>query len=196
MSLILTPDLSFYGGTWTPRNIRQIDIVDVTGLGGHTVVIKIPNSFVTLGATKCRLHFIGPRGAGNSTVFNNVTISNAAVTTTRDAWDSMSTPVAVTFASSASVTLLRHHRRMSDEITFTPGVSASGAILIAMNVSSTPASGTTMALRQTKYPATPWPTAYTKAATAEAGTVNRGASYVGVGSGGGISYSLTRIEFK
>jgi hypothetical protein len=85
---------------------------------------------------------------------------------------------------------------MSDEISFTAGVSGSGGILIAMNVSSTPASGTTMALRQTKYPATPWPTAYTKAATAEAGISNRGASYYATGSGGGLSYSLTRIEFK
>jgi hypothetical protein len=196
VSLILSPDLSFYGGTWTPRDIRQLNTADVTGLSGYTVVIKIPNSLLTLGTTKCRLHFIGPRNAGNSTVFVNVTISNAAVLAGSDAWDSLATPVPVTFGGSSNLTLLRNHRRMSDEITFTAGASASGGVLVAMDVSSTPESGTSMALRQSKYPATPWPAAYTRAASVQATIANRSVNYTGTGTGGGISYSLTRIDFK
>jgi hypothetical protein len=196
VSLILSPDTSFYDGTWTQRNISQLNSVDVTGLSGFTIVVKIPNSLISLGSTKCRLHFIGPRSAGNSTVFNNVTISNAAVAAGSDAQDSLAAPVAVTFAGSASLTLLKSHIRMSDEITFTPGASASGAILVAFNVSASPASGTTMAVRQTKFATTPCPTAYTRAATAEAATANRTATYTGVGSGGGINYSLYRIDFR
>lgn len=169
---------------WTPKLVTQTSPGDATGKSGYTVLVKFPTTFVVQGLTYFRVTLIGPVNAANSTVFDNVTVSNAA--TSGDAFDSAAAPVACLFGGSASLSLQAGQVRTSDRVTF----SASGAITVGFNVSASPIAGTVMALRKSSPSG---PTLYEHSALAEAGTANR--TSTGWSSNSGRSNSITKLEF-
>jgi hypothetical protein len=176
------------GSNWAPKLITQTSLTNCSGLGGYTALVKIPTTLTVPNATYFRLKLIGPLldlQNPRSSVFDNVTVGNAA--TSGDAFDSAAAPVAVTFGGSASLSLQMEQEALSDRITFT----ATGAIIIGFNVSSSPVAGTTIALRQSSPSG---PIIYTHPALAEADDANR--TSCGWSTKNSRSLSVLQLEFS
>jgi hypothetical protein len=176
------------GSNWAPKPITQTSLTNFAGLSGYTALVKIPITLTVPNATYFRLRLVGPlQDLQNprSSVFDNVTVSNAA--TSGDAFDSAAAPAAVTFGGSASLSLQMEQEALSDRITFT----ATGIIIVGFNVSSSPIAGTTIALRQSSPSG---PIMYTHSALAEADDANRTSS--GWTTKNNRSLSILQLEFS
>jgi hypothetical protein len=94
----------------------------------YTVICKIPSSKLLAVGNVVQLSLSGPV---NGATLNNVTISNTAAS--GHAYDADTTPTAVTFESSASVSVVAGGSYVSDPITFPFDITPK---LIAFNLST------------------------------------------------------------
>jgi hypothetical protein len=153
-------------------------------VGGFTVVAKFQPTALAAAGAGVRLVLRGPATTGHTCALSNVTISLAANTSGSDLYDSSASPTAVTFNSSASLTMVRDGTYYSDNIAFT--IDRTRAILIAFNV----ASGTQWLPFKVGL-SSQYFTHYWRAATAEAATTNRTTGY---SAGGGAIPALGELE--
>lgn len=139
-------------------------------LGGYTILCKFRRSLLRVTGSKVRLTlqgFINPLTHLSATL-NNVTISTASTATGAKAWDSTTTPTAITFGGSASVTLARDAVRASDEITFE--VDGTKPLIIGFNLAASAYASFSGGLTDEHV-------LFRKAAVQEADDATRGASY-------------------
>ena|SRR3990167_2127048 len=150
-----------------------------SGWNGYTMVLKYPTSvFSGAFGSFIKLTLIGAPSSSTGSSFNNVTISQVA--TSGNAYDSLTTPTAITFSGSASGTIGTNLSITSDEIAFAPVTST--AVLIAINV------GSLGDVAKTNYSAA---TTYYHSALQEAATTARTAGYSPLG---GFSYWIVKLE--
>lgn len=143
---------------------------DGTFTANYTLVQKYQPAQIVATGNYIQLVVRGPLTAGTTTVISNTYIGKPA--TSGDAWDFTSSPTRVTWSGSNSITLETGQYYSSDVITYTLDDVPT---IIAFDI----ASGSTARYRSGLNSSNV--TLYYKSGVAEAGTVDKGASYIALG---------------
>lgn len=151
--------------------------------GGRTLITKIPASLLLSSGTRIRLTLLS---GGIACTLNNVTISNAA--TSGNAWNSASTPTAVTKDGLAAWSLSgpAGSSVVSDEISF--NVTGANALIVAINADNT--ANATRYMNAISSPNT-GVIAYDKASVQEADDASRGSGYA---ASGASAWLISKLE--
>jgi hypothetical protein len=158
--------------------VEKVNTLETILAANYTVVNKIRPPALLVSGTKVRLTVEAGLRAGGTVSATYIGLSSIS----GDPWDFASTPTQITWDTATSLTLLVGKVHVSDEIDFT--LDATKAITIAYNITSG------CRLRYTGNLGTNY-LAYSKSGVSEAGTVNKGASYVPTS---GYNHLLTKLE--
>lgn len=160
------------------------NVIDTAALAStHTYVVKIQPILITGTGNSIRLVVVGPGTAGATTVLSNTWIGLPA--TTGNTWSFKSSspaPTRITWGGSNSVTVSQGQTAISDIISFQFND-------VATSISFDIASGSVIRKRTGLNTANA--ASYFKAATTEAGTAVKSASYT---TEGGVVYAISYIE--